>query len=50
MLAETDVEFFRRARKVCADSGVRLIDWIKTDAENFRTMAISCGGEEDFYQ
>lgn len=45
VLAEEDVEWFRKARKVCADSGIRLIDWIKTDANDLRTMAISCGDE-----
>ncbi len=47
MLAEADVELFGKARKACADWGVRLIDWLKTDAENFRTMAISCGGDKE---
>jgi len=47
VLAEADVELFGKARKACADWGVRLIDWLKTDAENFRTMAISGGGDKE---
>lgn len=47
-LAEEDAELFRKARRVCAVWGARLIDWIKTDGDGLRTMAVSCDGEDDF--
>lgn len=47
VVAEADTELFRNARRVFAESGVRLIDWIKTNRKDFRTMTISCGEEVD---
>ena len=42
-VAEDDVSWFLAAQGLVGSSGAVLDDWVRTDGEVFRSMAITCG-------
>ena len=44
-LAEEDVDVFRSAQRVWADRTIPLIDWLKSNRDGVRSMAISLGSQ-----
>jgi hypothetical protein len=41
-LAEDDIALFNECRGRFAHRGIALLDWIKSDPDNFRSLAFSC--------